>query len=250
MEGLRMNYCRFCAEQKPLNCLLNLEVDLTLLKEVEMKLIYLNIKNIDFSQQNTLPKTICIACYNDLFPTEQLFQKLQHSQIKLSKLFSPNRSHKNTSADDCESSDFTDEEMPVETVMEAAGYSSCAMRRAAEIPSIPHQMAPTNTFCQDPMQALNHTVPTQCQEDKIPKESEDNTDYSDGKNFRKDDSWDGYQWICQHCRDEFRDLNLLREHLMVMHKVCNGFYCVDCLEVVNNFNTFVKHVRGHRKKLK
>lgn len=79
------SYCRFCANEKPHQSLINLQKTNKLQNFVKDKLRIFSEEIIDFSKKY-LPENICTACYSNLNKCHEFFVHAKESQVVLSIL--------------------------------------------------------------------------------------------------------------------------------------------------------------------
>lgn len=276
MEKPGMMYCRFCAELKRSDKLLDLETDPVRLEETSHKLIYLNATHVDFAKLSTLPKTICFVCWDSLNKAYEFFVKLSQAQAILANLHTENSDFKSNISDNDVSSNFDDFFLPDET--ESAEMDEETARRPPKKPRKDAISSHMNVDVKvEPKEESNQSVDdTVGQCSSITEENFEQSlnvqallDVAMGdhqftpnveiyakevpqipkKTIKK---WKDYPWICVHCNNEFTDMNTLRMHSKSVHKNCAAFTCIDCQENVTsyNFDLFVAHVRKHRKSLR
>ncbi|XP_045508318.1 zinc finger protein 506-like [Colias croceus] len=230
MERLN-TYCRFCAEQKNSDKMLNLNEE-SKSKEVHKKLSFLNAIYVDLINNNGLPKTICFICYDALDKAYEFLNTVMRSQNVLSSLF--NR-EEYVSEDDRAYDDLL-EEVKTENYLE----QNMLDIKKIDVKKEPKDELNDDLNVQDIFDAAIRNIP----EMTIYANEESNLKKSVSK-------WSNYPWTCAYCNIEFLDITTLRLHSRVTHGRCNAFTCVYCKNYdCSNFDLFINHVRKHKRKLR
>lgn len=63
-------------------------------------------------------------------------------------------------------------------------------------------------------------------------------------------TWQDYQWQCAYCESLFPNIDELKSHSVKFHKCCNPYRCTDCNIRKLKLDSFLAHVKRHRKHLK
>ncbi|XP_030019629.2 zinc finger protein 354A isoform X1 [Manduca sexta] len=61
--------------------------------------------------------------------------------------------------------------------------------------------------------------------------------------------WDLYFWLCGHCHLRFSSLSSVRSHCIADHGVCCSWQCADCLERVDEYELFIRHIQTHNSEM-
>lgn len=243
MEIAHNSYCRFCAEPRSSEKLLDFLKDCKIQGEVMAKLTFLNAMYVNISNQDSLPKTICFICYESLNKAYEFLEGVKRAQDILTCLFTTNEIPKN---------DESDDEMFDDIV------SSEPIDHFPDIKTEPPVTLETKL--------IDFEVKKEPKEDKdsIDPPSVNVHDFLDatmaiyGKHISKDDemknqinNWSEYPWVCSFCSIEFISMDMLRSHAKIVHGKCSAHFCIDCKTgKKDDFSAFIRHVRKHRKYLR
>ncbi|XP_028164768.1 gastrula zinc finger protein XlCGF26.1-like [Ostrinia furnacalis] len=258
MENVKNTYCRFCAELKSTDKVLNLQLDDRKCDEIHLKLAFLNALYVNVNSDNILPKTVCFVCYDSLNKAYEFLDKVRRSQDVLSSLFSGNEGFKYGTSDDDKATGFddflanddSDHEYKigcgisggVNVKIEPFEFSESNMGEDMKQPGSPSQ----ENFNTDSLN-VQDIIDAAMSTSNITLYEKDVSEVS--KKVVK--TWKDYPWLCAYCNIEFLDMDTLRSHAKVVHGKCSAFMCVDCKVVKkDNFTSFIKHVRKHRKSLR
>ncbi|XP_045457484.1 gastrula zinc finger protein XlCGF57.1-like [Melitaea cinxia] len=63
-------------------------------------------------------------------------------------------------------------------------------------------------------------------------------------------SWKDYNWQCAYCDTQFPNIDELKSHSIQFHECCNPYRCTDCNIRKLKLDSFIAHVKRHRKYLK
>ncbi|KAM3955774.1 LOW QUALITY PROTEIN: uncharacterized protein ACR2FA_010290 [Aphomia sociella] len=265
MENEEKTYCRFCAEPKTLNKLLNFQADSDKRNEINCKLTFLNALYVEVQSDNILPKTVCFVCYDLLNKAYEFLNRVKKAQDVLSDLL--------IKKDNCDSAD--DDTMTI-----FGDYPSPDTVEDDVVVKREESLLVPYKIIYDP-----HVYDVKSE----PKEelSDSSSNHDAGRNEEKFDetldvndiieaaicnapsnleiyekdlsdlskseikTWKDYPWMCSLCNIEFLDLDMLRLHARAVHSKCSVFMCIDCrVARKDNFASFIKHVRKHRKSLR
>ncbi|KPJ10603.1 Zinc finger protein 254 [Papilio machaon] len=277
MANIDQTHCRFCAETKASNKLINLVKDREKYEEILHKLTVLNAVYVDFSNNNNslLPKTICLVCYESLNKAIDFLEKVKRSQEVLINLFITNDCTKTDLSDD-DRMGFDDYGLPESVgetsplIKEEVSYPENAKvvlnldnitynvlevkeeLKVEETDKAPENVSesPSNVEFDNTLNVQDLLGATIC---NVPYESDVTIYAKEVTDTRKRivPLWKDYPWICAHCNMEFLDLPALRSHSKIAHGKCNAFVCFDCKSYVkSDFESFLKHVRRHRRRLR
>lgn len=249
MENIEISYCRFCAESKSTDKLLNLQTDCQKHEEVLLKLAFLNAVYVDVSDKNSLPKTACLICYESLNKAYEFLQSVKQAQDVLIGLFSTSEDNKCDLSDDDQNSafdDFLSLNESVDIKLETIAQENESLVDSVEVKVEPKEEVETI----NPTLDVHEIIGAALQVPFDPEMTIYAKDVSDvGTKAIK--SWSQYPWICSHCNIEFINIDMLRSHSKLVHGRCSALFCVDCkIGRKDDFMAFVKHVRKHRKCLR
>lgn len=256
-------YCRFCAEPKSVNKLLNLEKDCNKRNEVVLKLSFLNADYIDICSTDSLPKTVCVICFDYLNKTYDFLIRVKKSQDVLATIFCGNDSSKYDLSDD-DGGAFEDF-LGSDTVPEHASDI-----KQEDTPSDSRNTGHDQEIKLEPKEELCETTGLQTTSEifeqglnvqdllgaALNRSFSPNVqivaDYDNEIRDCKISSWKQFSWLCSFCNTEFPDVDLLRAHAKTSHGKCSAFSCTDCSESLrkDDFNWYIKHIRKHKKILK
>lgn len=278
MESVDNTYCRFCAEPKNPNKVLNLQSDGEKCDEILLKLAFVNALYVDVNNDNILPKTVCFVCYDSLNKAYEFLRRVKESQAVLSSLFTPNEGFKCYASDDDRNESFDDiflnndtDDCNTDVKQEVPSKTNLPQHNTDIYPELDIKDEPKDEI-QDPSMLLQSVLTTDTTnienyntdslnvQDIIDAAMSNSSLSSNIKLFAKDISelskkvvttWKDYPWVCGFCNIEFIDVDMLRSHSKVVHGKCSAFMCVDCKIVrKDNFTSFMKHIRKHRKNLR
>ncbi|XP_068622346.1 oocyte zinc finger protein XlCOF6-like [Battus philenor] len=267
------SYCRLCAEPKASDKVLNLIKSNEKYEEVLHKLSFLNAIYVNISSDNNiLPKTVCFVCYDSLNKSYEFLEKVKRSQEVLLSLLTNDCTKTDLSDedrmgyDDYVSPDSVAEQSPLikeedsldDTKLTINLENICdGVLKVKEEPKeeIFNKTADGDT--ESTVSGIDKTLKVQdilgatiCD---VPYSS-DVTIYAreiPDRSKRIVPQWKNYPWICAHCNIEFLDLPTLRSHSKITHGKCNAFVCIDCKGYAkSDFESFIKHVRRHRRRLR
>lgn len=243
------NYCRFCAEPKSSEKLLNLQNDGLKHDEIISKLSFLNAIYVNISNSDALPKTVCFICYESLNKAYEFLESVKRAQDILTNLI--------ISADDVKYEPSDDERLSVLDELIADNDSNDVKTENLKPPSEPTNISVEVKY--EPKEEIDSIPNTLDVHDIIDAAldvplspavtiyAKELTDI-DKRIVR---SWGHYPWICCYCNIEFINIDMLRSHAKVVHFKCSAFFCIDCKTAVKvDFMSFIKHVRKHRKSLR
>ncbi|KAF9414288.1 hypothetical protein HW555_007766 [Spodoptera exigua] len=247
-------YCRFCAELKSSEKLLNLQEDTQKHDEVILKLAFVNAVYVNVTNSDTLPKTICLVCYNNLNKAYDFLDSVKRAQDVLSNIFTNNEDNKCDMSDDDRCAGFDDflcnddsstvklEENKEPPQMD---ISLEVKHELKEEPDVDDQAYDDSLNVQD---ILDAAICNASFNSNVTIYAKDLSDLS--KKVVK--SWKDYPWVCGYCNIEFLNIAMLRSHCKVVHGKCSAFICIDCKARRRNeeFTSFIKHVRKHREILR
>lgn len=251
-------YCRLCAEPKSSEKLLDLQNDAEKHDEIIVKLAFVNAVYVNVTSSDKMPKTVCLICYNNLNKAYEFLENVKRAQDVLSNIFAV------TDESKCDLSD--DDHMGFDDFL--CNDDTATVKLEGSI---------SNKYAVQSQPDLRVEVKAEFKEEP---DLEDQTNYDDSLNvqdildaaicnasftsnvtiYAKELSdlskkviktWKDYPWVCGFCNIEFLNIDMLRSHCKVVHGKCCAFMCIDCKSGRNeDFTSFIKHVRKHRKILR
>ncbi|PZC78086.1 hypothetical protein B5X24_HaOG202621 [Helicoverpa armigera] len=226
--------------------------------EIIVKLAFVNAVYVNVNSNDMLPKTVCFICYDNLNKAYEFLDNVKRAQDVLSKMFTSADENKCDLSDDDRMPGFddflcNDDSAAVKLEDEARNkYSETSeleislhvKREMKEEPDIDDQTYDDSLNVQDILDAAICNASFNSNVTIYAKEVSDLSK----KVVR---SWKDYPWVCGYCNIEFLNIDMLRSHCKVVHGKCSAFMCIDCKAGRNeDFTSFVKHVRKHRKTLR
>jgi hypothetical protein len=249
-------HCRFCAELKSSDELL----DLTLHGETYLEFIkilqFLKVDFVDLSWTDELPKTTCEPCstaFNDAF---FFFKKVQQSQAFLKAYYGVpimKPAENETKEAIVEANVNPSQSQPKDAYSFQADVED-GMSSLQENYSVPI----VEMRCDDSASSSDSEPKKRTYKARPKKKRKQSTVYrkprvrkpAEKKARVMKGSWNLYKWICIHCNVKCDTMYELRTHSKDSHNICYGFKCVDCEDDFNTFNSFIEHVRRHRLNLR
>lgn len=265
MDNIKLIHCRFCAEPRDTDKLVNLTMDPEKYEDTASKLKFLNAIYIDIANSK-LPKTICFVCYESLTNAYNFLHKVKAAQDLIINIFAPNLLKVEASSDKFTFEDLIADENEPNIKQESSSSSKNRPDTQILVKIEPKEemvvFEPDNdtnsTGCspgppdfddglnvQDIIDAAMSGTPFTNDVTIYAKEMSD-------INKKEISEWKDYPWLCSHCNIEFQDIATLRKHSKIVHRKCSAFMCIDCKTFTNNsFSLFVKHVSNkHRTSLR
>lgn len=251
-------YCRFCAEPKSSEKLLNLKNDAEKYEEIILKLAFVNAVYVNVSSDDMLPKTVCFICYNSLSKAYEFLDNMKRAQDVLSNIFTAAEESKCDLSDDDRMPAFDDYlcnddssavKLEDTTPNKYSETSQIDLRlevkhELKEEPDLDEQSYDSSLNVQAIIEAAMCNASFKSNVTIYAKELSDLS-----KKVVK--SWKDYPWVCGYCNIEFLNIDMLRSHCKVVHGKCSAFMCIDCKAGrKEDFTSFIKHVRKHRKNLR
>lgn len=268
-------YCRLCAEPTLKETLIAPDEDVGLNSKIATKLLWINI---DISTSDILPKSICFSCFDALERTWSFLHNVRTAQTKLNEILLKKNEPKNSMSEikvdpkdegkpvNVDWEDFEDmkqevkpeilsEELEIVTVDPNSildiDLSAVKRERLSDGDVDHHDSDGLNTTDSD----IPLYMALKKKKIKKKKKLKFNTDL-DAPNITKESercnqlTWDDYMCRCAHCDAQCKNVMSLRLHSLQIHSRCCIFKCSDCGKVINNYKTFVNHVRSHKKLLR
>lgn len=235
-SAVSTSYCRLCAEKKPNNKLLDINLDSEKRCEINEKLARINAA-ADLEDE-TLPKTICLECIYALDKAYEFVVAVEYAQRSLSQFFIvPIVKKEEAEIDDflrIASADFGSEidgelKFTVKQESDDEYIDSNYDRNEEESPSK-----------QDNRSYMVSRNPKSIDVDSIPLAQLSQIKLS----------WENFNWCCTFCETLFLSIRELKEHSMVYHKMCNPYRCTDCKIRKYSLDKFLNHIQRHHKHLK
>lgn len=222
-------YCRLCAELKPNTKLVNLKLNNEKRSEILEKLGKVNV-TIDFID-DLLPKTVCFVCINSLDRASEFVASVEQAQSVLTDIILVQHIKKENSSSDAE--DFVYE--PPDDVK-------------YEESNVKIEIENSVTNYKDDSDEDNNSCTSKKQK-KRPKESSKNSlDAIPLAQLKL--TWKDYSWTCSFCETQFPSVEELKVHSIQYHNCCNAYRCTDCNIRKLRLDSFLVHVKRHRKFLK
>ncbi|XP_059062651.1 zinc finger protein 723-like [Achroia grisella] len=232
MNNTDTAYCRLCAEMKPNNKMTNLQLDEQKRVEIVGKLTRLNA-NMDLSD-DLLPKTACFVCIHALDKAYEFVSSVEQAQIILNGIVL-NQIKKEDSLSDSESYPY---EFQDDVKYDENNVKLEADKGNSELNAGSSKNSRLGTVC-----LVNKT------KKKRPRESIKNSlDAIPLAQLKL--TWRDYSWTCAYCETQFQSVDELKIHSIQYHNCCNAFKCTDCNIRKLKLDSFVIHVKRHRKFLK
>ncbi|KAJ8707296.1 hypothetical protein PYW08_011430 [Mythimna loreyi] len=255
MENL---YCRFCAEPKSSEKLLNLQNDAEKHEEIILKLAFVNAVYVNVTSDDMLPKTVCFVCYNNLSKAYEFLDNVKRAQDVLSNIFTAADESKCDLSDDDRIPGFDDFLCNDESA--AVKLEDNTSNKYSETPQLDIRLEVKHELKEEPDlddQTYDDSLNVQDILDAAMCNASFNSNVTIYAKELSDlskkvvKSWKDYPWVCGYCNIEFLNIDMLRSHCKVVHGKCSAFRCIDCKAGRNeDFTSFIKHVRKHRKILR
>ncbi|KAM3955783.1 LOW QUALITY PROTEIN: uncharacterized protein ACR2FA_010297 [Aphomia sociella] len=264
MNNSNFAYCRLCAELTSKTEMADLEENNEDKLEIINKLSKLNI-NMDICG-NALPKTVCFACINSLDVVVDFVTAIEHAQKVLNDMLlikieeedsiSDNQSYTN------EVQNVYDDEIEVSKsnikleIMKSDKPQSDFIDSQSDCIEFSENTIKLEIVKSDKPQSYfidghSETPHEDCLdkgEEKMAMENVENS--SDTTLDHLKATWKDYSWTCAYCVTQFQSVDDLKVHSMWNHKCCNVFKCADCKIRKLKLDSFIIHVKSHRKDLK
>ncbi|XP_045782432.1 zinc finger protein 883-like [Maniola jurtina] len=216
MSELENAYCRLCAELKSSTKLVNLLSEDAIRYDIVTKLKRINI-NIEFIE-DSLPNTVCYQCTASLDKAFELILEIEKAQEVLEDIILV----KNIKKEEFVSSDFDND------------LDQC-MSYDVDI-----KLEDTNT--------RDSKKPNKYHEKKKKKSIGNDLDGIPLSQLKL--TWQEYSWQCAYCGTLFPTIDELKTHSIQYHECCNPYRCTDCNIRKLKLDSFIAHVKRHRKYLK
>lgn len=228
MNNTEKAYCRLCAEMKPQNKLIDLQKDEDMQNVIVNKLTRLDCP-LDF-RENLLPRTVCSTCADTLKRAYDFVVAIERAQLVLNDIILSHSIKKEVESSDSETLNYD------------GADEKCDSSIDIKVESMPDEtdLKPISlTAVSNPVKS-SHKI-----EVKQDLSGLDTLPLSQLKL-----SWEDYNWMCTYCETQFPNIAELRSHSMQFHKSCNAYRCTDCNIRKLRLDSFLIHVRRHKKYLK
>ncbi|KAM3955602.1 uncharacterized protein ACR2FA_010470 [Aphomia sociella] len=273
MSEQEESYCRLCAEPTPKEQLISTEEDVGKNSKITTKMLWINI-----DMNNSLPNTICFACFDMLERTWQFLHNVRTAQSKLNNIFCKKPEDATTNETKTDSS--SDSGKPVNKDWDEFQEAKLEVKDEAPIENLQIITVDPNSLLDvdfsivksepnsdidldaddDGFDSTDSDIPLQLTMKK--KKSKKNL--KDNNYFNEEDTglvnetesnlpsftWDDYMCRCANCDAQCKNMASLRLHSLHIHSCCCVFKCSDCGKAIGSFRTFVNHVRVHNKLLR
>lgn len=212
MSNLEDAYCRLCAELKSSTKLVNLLNEDALREDIATKLKKFNI-NIQFIE-DSLPNTVCYTCTSSLDKAFELILDIEKAQVILEDIILVKNIKKEEFTSDLDDND-------------------------------------TEPFMSSDVDIkLEDTAQTKKSKHKVKKKGRIANDLDGIPLAQLKLTWEEYSWQCAYCETMFPNIDELKAHSLQYHKCCNAYRCIDCNIRKLKLDSFIAHVKRHRKYLK
>ncbi|KAI5643733.1 hypothetical protein NE865_04325 [Phthorimaea operculella] len=279
MNSSENSHCRLCAELKHNTKLLNLQENNAKREEIEAKLRRVNA-HANF-HENTLPKTVCFECISCLDRAFQFVLGIEQAQSVLSDIFIGKEIKKELQvpygSDDEISQDLplynVHDDLKAENndtnllglpILDAAVFKNeninikeeddspfdGTLKKVANCKKNGRKNSSSVVWDDKSMKDLmNPGLRGKRQVLKLPKKPKDFT-LDTLPLSQLNLTWKDYNWTCCKCETQFQTVDELQSHSMKYHNVCNEYRCTDCNTRKLRLDSFIVHVKRHRKYLK
>ncbi|KAL4710373.1 hypothetical protein ACJJTC_003770 [Scirpophaga incertulas] len=257
-------HCRFCAELKGSDELLDLTLDIETYLEFTKVLDFLKLDFVDISWANELPKTTCEPCSTALNDAFFFLKKVKRSQAFLKSYYGVTET--DTKMDPSEATNSTNAGQSANKVNASLSTTDSSSNNSDD-----ETVNPNNDTYNEPIVELHcgdnsdTSSADETTEKKTIKSVQPKKKRKQSTVYRKPrirtpvvekktkfmkGSWNLYKWVCIHCNSKWDTMYELRNHSKESHSICYGFKCADCEDDFNTFNSFIEHVRRHRPNLR
>ncbi|XP_041986845.1 gastrula zinc finger protein XlCGF57.1-like [Aricia agestis] len=221
MDAIENSYCRLCANLKSNTKLVNLQFDEDRRCKILDKLTRFNL-NIELTEQS-LPSTVCHTCITSLDKAFDFVVEVEKAQdILQDAVLSGIKREAGPSDDDSfryspGPDDYVDVKVKEE---DGAGAPNTSKKRQAKC-----------------AKRQRKKLKLRSDLDAIPLSQLKLT-------------WQDYTWQCSYCDTQFPTIEELQSHSIQYHECCNAYRCTDCNIRKLKLDSFLSHVKRHRKYLK
>ncbi|CAK1548839.1 unnamed protein product [Leptosia nina] len=247
------HYCRLCAEPTPKSQLISPEEDVAITSKVATKLLWINI---DISLPNSLPNTICFACFDMLERTWSFLHNTRSAQDKLYTIFLT----KDTTLKNQTTTGNVGK--PVDENWEV--FQELKKEIKLEVVDDSKQVKSENDSDTDLLFLRPDYDTTNSTDSDVPlitskrKKLKTKKEFS-SKKFKVEKpinpppdtvTWDEQMCRCAKCDAQCENISSLQLHSMQIHNRCCVYKCLDCDKILTSFKAFIKHVRTHKELLR
>lgn len=231
MEKTETAYCRLCAESKPSKKLTDLESNDEKRREITEKLNRVN-GTVDLYVER-LPNSVCFVCLNALDKAYEFVCGVERAQSVLHDIITVQQIKKEANLSDNESC--------------ADGGGSCydTSDVAFDTINVKLELQSDSDLDTPNLETTNKVSKKLKQSPDSEKTSLDAIPLSQLKV-----TWKDFEWICAYCETQFQSVEELKTHTMEFHNCCNAYRCSDCNIKKLRLDSFLVHVKRHRKFLK
>lgn len=268
-------YCRLCAEQTPETQLIKTNDDVAVTSKIETKMLWINV---DMSENNNLPKTICFSCFDLLERTWNFLHEVRTAQEKLSLIYGKeikiSTGGQSGAADvvlkagqpvDKSWLDFQEgkSSVKVEVTDEIVDPNTLLNYEVKQENNDIFNDGLSESVNTDSDQPLLKIISWKRKKSRRKKRKivcDEEIDVSDLLSNAEADaipsesifnmSWSDYTWRCGGCDAQCKTVMSLRLHSLEIHSRCSTFKCSDCHKAIKSFRTFISHVRQHYNHLR
>lgn len=222
MNNIENVFCRLCAELMPHNKLFDLQTDEAKCTEIITKLTRFNVQ-MNFSD-NVLPKMVCYSCINSLNRAFDFVTVVEKAQSNLNDFILTRqiKQEKNASDDDLV---VYDSSSSYETDAEIQNIKVESNKKGKLTSKTSTQKKKTSSCRKETCSKVSHLSQLKL-------------------------TWKSYNWLCTYCETQFPSVDELRTHSMQYHNACNPYRCTDCKIRKLRLDTFILHVRKHKRFLR
>ncbi|XP_021199530.3 zinc finger protein 254 [Helicoverpa armigera] len=262
-------FCRLCAEPTNKETLISPDDDVGINSKIASKLSWINI---DVSTTDTLPKSICYSCFDLLERTWSFLHNVRTAQTKLNEIFLKKDDKENLCSEvknlqnnegkpvNMDWEDFQDVKRDVKPEI-CEELQIVDPNSLLELASVKVERISAENILQnsDGFRSTDSDAPLymSVKKKKLKKKKKlrYNSDLDTENNANEIEqgaslTWDEYMCRCADCDAQCKNIMSLRLHALHIHSRCCTFKCSDCGKVVNNYKSFVNHVRTHKKLLR
>ncbi|KAG6444294.1 zinc finger protein 782-like [Manduca sexta] len=224
-------YCRLCANLKPFDELVNLQQNDDKRREITEKLIRINAST-DFTK-DVFPRTVCLLCTVALDKAFDFVIAVEQAQQVIKDAILLQNIKKEEPYSDSENYAFHNNDTNYD--------DNVNVKIEGDQKDLVFEVPVSN----------NNEILSKTQSKVKPKKKLPRSPGLDGIPLSQLKlTWKDYSWMCAYCETLFPNIDELRIHSMQYHNCCNAFRCIDCNIRKLKLNSFLIHVRRHRKILK
>ncbi|CAH0717019.1 unnamed protein product, partial [Brenthis ino] len=214
-------YCRLCAIVNSETNLVNLISENDIRYSIANKLKRFKI-DIDFnSLDNGLPNAVCLNCINSLNKAYEFISAIERAQVILESI-------------------KEEEKIKVE-------FHLSDVDEKYELPSSELDVDIKDTR----IKSESDSETSKNKEERVKHKRKKIIENLDGiplSQLRL--TWKDFNWQCAYCDSLFPSFDELKTHSVQFHECCNPYRCTDCNIRKLKLDSFIAHVKHHRKHLK